>query len=126
MTAISLDSAAQRVLDVLLNERECLLAGKVAEACNLLGEKRRALFAFENAMAAQADQPLSPPEMDLIKSVHDLAEENRLHMESIRSGLDALIRRMSSMQEIVDVGAYTSKGKKKRFQRSEGSYSVSR
>lgn len=126
MSAIALDPAARRVLEVLLRERDCLLAGKVAEACALLDDKRRALFEFENAVAAQADQPLSPPEINLIRSVHDLADENRQHMESIRAGLDSLIRRMGSIQEMVEVGAYTSKGEKKRFQRSGGGYSVRR
>jgi hypothetical protein len=123
MTATALYSAASLILDVLHRERQLLLSGRVAEACALAEEKLRALADFEASIAANSGQRLQPSEADMIRAVHVLANENSMHFESIRTGMESLIRRMNSLQGQTDVGAYSKSGVKKQFQRSSGAYS---
>lgn len=121
MTA-ALESAALHLEDVLLAERDFLLAGQVREAAALVEDKLAALEAFEGAAAAFGAGGAPAQVRALIGRVIQMAEENAVHLWAVRNGLSSLIGRVSGAGQDAYAGVYGKGGSQMAFPQATGQY----
>lgn len=117
-----IQTAALDLEDILINERQLLLAGRARDAAELSGEKLTALEAFENAFGARTPVAVSPQTRQLILDVIQLSEENALLLNAVRNGVRSLIARFEGPAGDAFVGSYRIGGRQVAFSRATGQY----
>lgn len=117
-----IQTAALDLEDILITERELLLAGRAREAAELSGEKLVALEAFESAFGARAPVAVSPQTRQLILDVIQLSEENAILLNAVRNGVRSLIGRFEGPAEDAFVGSYRMGGRQVAFSHATGQY----
>lgn len=116
------ESAALHLEDVLLAERDFLLAGQVREAASLVEDKIAALEAFEGAAAVFGAGGAPAPVRALIGRIVQMAEENAIHLDAVKNGLSSLIGRISSASQDAYAGVYGQGGAQMAFPQATGLY----
>lgn len=117
-----IQKAALDLEDVLITEREFLLAGRARDAADLSGEKLVALEAFENAFGARTPFAVSPKTRQIILDVIQLSEENALLLNAVRNGVRSLIGRFEAPADDAFVGSYRMGGRQVAFPNATGQY----
>ncbi|MFN3608061.1 MAG: hypothetical protein ACK4Y9_03260 [Hyphomonas sp.] len=117
-----IQSAALDLEDILLAEREALLAGRPREAAALSGEKLTALEIFEAAFGGRAPIAVSPATRQLVRDVIQLSEENALLLNAVRNGVRSLIARFEGPAGDAFVGSYRPGGSQIAFTNATGHY----
>ncbi|ABI78451.1 hypothetical protein HNE_0263 [Hyphomonas neptunium ATCC 15444] len=117
-----IQSTALDLEDILIAEREFLMAGRVREAAELSGEKLAALEAFENIFGARTPIAVSAPTRQLILDVIQLSEENAILLNAVRNGVRSLIARFEGPAGDAFVGSYRQGGSQIAFSNATGQY----
>ncbi len=122
MTEDRIQSAALDLEDILIAERELLMAGRPREAAELSGEKLAALEAFETVFEARTPIAVSPQTRQIVLDVIQLSEENALLLTAVRNGVRSLIARFEGPAGDAFVGSYRQGGNQIAFSHATGQY----
>ncbi|MFN4183316.1 MAG: hypothetical protein ACK4M6_00895 [Hyphomonas sp.] len=122
MSEQSIQTSALDLEDILIAEREYLMAGLVREAANLSGEKLAALEAFEAAFGGRTPIAVSGETRQLVLDVIQLSEENALLLTAVRNGVTSLIGRFERPGDDAFVGSYRQGGSQIAFSHATGQY----
>lgn len=122
MSEARIQTAALDLEDILLAEREYLLAGLAREAAGLNGEKLAALEAFEAAFGGGGAIAVSSQTKQLVADVIQLSEENAQLLSAVRNGVRSLISRMEAPADDAFVGSYRQGGRQIAFSQATGQY----
>lgn len=122
MTEDRLQSAALDLEDILIAEREYLLAGQPRQAAELSAEKLSALEAFETAIGGGRPIAVSPQTRQLVQDIIQLSEENAVLLSAVRNGVRSLISRFEGPAGDAFVGSYRQGGSQIAFSHATGQY----
>lgn len=122
MSEERIQTAALDLEDILIAEREYLVAGLAREAAALSNEKLAALEAFEAAFANRAPIAVSAQTRQLVRDVIQLSEENGILLKAVRNGVRSLISRFESPAPDAFVGSYRQGGGQIAFSHATGQY----
>lgn len=122
MSEQRIQTAALDLEDILLAEREYLVAGLAREAAALSDEKLAALEAFEAAFGNRAPIAVSAQTRQLVRDVIQLSEENGLLLKAVRNGVRSLISRFEGPAPDAFVGSYRQGGGQIAFSHATGQY----
>lgn len=122
MSQAQIQNAALDLEDILIAERDFLMAGRVREAAELSGEKLTALEAFEGAITGRGPVAVSAATRQLVQDVLQLSEENAQLLMAVRNGVRSLIARFERPAEDVFVGSYQQGGRQIAFSNATGQY----
>ncbi len=111
-----------RLLEILAQEQELLLAGRAREVVSLAAEKLETMEQLEKFLSTNHVQALSPQQRDQIRRVKTAASENGVYFEAVRNGMRHAIRRMETMHANAFVGSYTQSGGQLPFSEVTGGY----
>ncbi|PKP83098.1 MAG: hypothetical protein CVT79_03365 [Alphaproteobacteria bacterium HGW-Alphaproteobacteria-18] len=117
-----IQTSALDLEDILIAEREYLMAGLVREAANLSGEKLAALESFEAAFGERTPIAVSGETRQLVLDVIQLSEENALLLNAVRNGVTSLIGRFQRPANDAFVGSYRQGGSQIAFSHATGQY----
>lgn len=122
MSEADIQTAALDLEDILISEREFLMAGRPREAAELSGEKLAALEAFESAFGGRAPIAVSAQTRQLVLDVIQLSEENAVLLNAVRNGVRSLIARFEGPAGDAFVGSYQQGGRQIAFSHATGQY----
>jgi len=122
MSEEKIQAAALDLEDILLAEREYLVAGLAREAAALSNEKLAALDAFESAFGNRTPIAVSPQTRQLVRDVIQLSEENGVLLNAVRNGVRSLISRFEGPMPDAFVGSYRQGGGQIAFSHATGQY----
>lgn len=122
MSEQHIQSVALDLEDLLIAERDYLLAGLVREAVALTEEKIAALEAFEAAFRGKGEISVSSGTRRLVADVLQLSEENGQLLAAVRNGVRGLISRFEAPASDVFVGSYGQGGGQVAFTNATGQY----
>lgn len=122
MSEDRIQTAALDLEDILIAEREYLMAGLPRDAAGLSDEKLVALEAFEAAFGTRTPLAVSAQTRQLVRDVIQLSEENALLLNAVRNGVRSLISRFEAPAADVFVGSYRQGGGQVAFSQATGQY----
>ena len=122
MSEAQIQTTALDLEDILLVERDHLMAGRVREAAELSSEKLAALEAFENSFADRQPIAVTAETRQLIRDVIQLSEENGILLSAVRNGVRSLIARFEAPTSDAFVGSYRQGGSQIAFSNATGQF----
>ena len=111
-----------RLKDILLSEKNLLLAGRAREAAELLAVKAEAMQDIETFLESREPGSLPIEHREDMESIVRLSKENSAHFEAIRNGLRHAIDRLESMHGSAYVGSYAQNGSRIPFTEVAGQF----
>jgi lambda repressor-like predicted transcriptional regulator len=111
-----------RLKDVLAEEKQYLLSGRVGDVAALMNIKLSAIGELDQAFGTlEAGDIPADFRMDM-QDIAQLARENSVHFEAIQNGLQRAIRRLESLHADAHVGSYAQDGTRMAFTEVTGRF----
>lgn len=111
-----------RLRDVLVAERQLLIAGQPGETTTLIAEKLGAMEELEKAFGTLEPGEVPAAYRAEMVEIVQLAKENSVHFEAIRHGMRRAIQRLESLHASAYVGSYTQTGGQMAFTEVTGQF----
>jgi len=111
--------------DVLIRERDLLREGYPVATIALVKEKTEIMMDLGPLIDAWERGEVANDEIDQLKEISSLAQQNATRLNAIKNGMSSLLQRLAEQSDQTHIGAYDQSGNQMRFQRGSGVYKKS-